>query len=219
MCLVNFTTLVLVSWPQFKKFSEHVSLNMFLIMVKVQSVCFVKALVVCVFCTCVGWGKFIILKNDDSWNDIDLFFPFVFSTHFKLHRHSCTAADLHSKVLDARPPPQLGPIFFIFHAVFGKFWPQNNRLSPQPTLGFVPMSGESRIRPCRCRRCTFYVHVQDLKVCSHLSYAFAVQKHVEFPVYLIVLWLLCAWRKGWGCRGWCWKFENIGQRKLRPFHI
>ena len=39
-------------------------------------------------------------------------------------------ADLHSKILDVRPPPP-GSKFFQFHAVFGKIW-QNRKLAPPP---------------------------------------------------------------------------------------
>ena len=41
-----------------------------------------------------------------------------------------SVADLHSKILDARPAPW-GSKFFQFHAVFGKFW-RNRMLAPPP---------------------------------------------------------------------------------------
>ena len=43
----------------------------------------------------------------------------------------------------------------------------------------------------------------SLKAGSQLTCAFAfeVQKHVEFPVYLVVLWLPCAWKGGVGVWG------------------
>ena len=44
-------------------------------------------------------------------------------------------ADLHSKILDARPPR--GSKFFQFHAVFGKFW-QNRMLAPPGELAPPP---------------------------------------------------------------------------------
>ena len=47
-------------------------------------------------------------------------------------------ADLHSKILDARPP--WGPKFFQFHAVFGKIW-QNRMLAP-PLGSWRPLLGE-----------------------------------------------------------------------------
>ena len=46
------------------------------------------------------------------------------NTNILTDKCSYSVADLHSKILD---PP--GPIFFIFHAFFGKMWP-NNRLTP-----------------------------------------------------------------------------------------
>ena len=49
-----------------------------------------------------------------------------------------TVADLHSKILDARPP--WGSKFFQFHAVFGKFW-QNHMLAP-PLVSWRPLLGE-----------------------------------------------------------------------------
>ena len=47
-------------------------------------------------------------------------------------------ADLHSKILDARPP--WGSKFFRFHAVFGKNW-QNRMLAPPPG-SWRPLLGE-----------------------------------------------------------------------------
>ena len=47
-------------------------------------------------------------------------------------------ADLHSKILDARPP--WGSKFFQFHAVFGKIW-QNCMLAP-PLESWRPLLGE-----------------------------------------------------------------------------
>ena len=44
-------------------------------------------------------------------------------------------ADLHSKILDARPP--WGSKFFQFHAVFGKIW-QNRMLVPPGELAPPP---------------------------------------------------------------------------------
>ena len=49
-------------------------------------------------------------------------------------------ADLHSKILDARPP--WGSKFFQFHAVFGKIW-QNRMLAPPPRGVGAPSSGKS----------------------------------------------------------------------------
>ena len=48
--------------------------------------------------------------------------------------HSSTVADLHSKILDARPPRSK---FFQFHAVFGKIW-QNRMLTPPWRFGAPP---------------------------------------------------------------------------------
>ena len=56
-----------------------------------------------------------------------------------------TVADLHSKILDVRPP--WGSKFFQFHAVFGKFW-QNRMLAPPQRVGALS-SGKSWIRHCR----------------------------------------------------------------------
>ena len=53
-----------------------------------------------------------------------------------------TVADLHSKILDARPPPP-GPKFFQFHAVFGKIW-QNRMLAPPPGELAPPPRGNPR---------------------------------------------------------------------------
>ena len=47
-------------------------------------------------------------------------------------------ADLHSKILDVRPP--WGSKFFQFHAVFGKIW-QNRMLAP-PLESWRPLLGE-----------------------------------------------------------------------------
>ena len=52
-----------------------------------------------------------------------------------------SVADLHSKILDARPR---GYKFFQFHAVFGKIW-QNRMLAPPKGVG-APSSGKSWIR-------------------------------------------------------------------------
>ena len=49
-----------------------------------------------------------------------------------------SVADLHSKILDARPP--WGSKFFQFHAVFGKIW-QNRMLAP-PLGSWRPLLGE-----------------------------------------------------------------------------
>ena len=51
-------------------------------------------------------------------------------------------ADLHSKILDAPPPPR-GSKFIQFHAVFGKIW-QNRMLAPPWRVG-APSSGKSWI--------------------------------------------------------------------------
>ena len=48
---------------------------------------------------------------------------------------SGAVADLHSKILDARPPR--GSKFFQFHAVFGKIW-QNRMLAPPWELAPPP---------------------------------------------------------------------------------
>ena len=56
------------------------------------------------------------------------------------------AADLHSKILDSRPPP--GSKFFQFHAVFGKFW-QNRMLAP-PLESWRPILGEILDPPLIC---------------------------------------------------------------------
>ena len=50
-----------------------------------------------------------------------------------------TVADLHSKILDAPPPPR-GSKFFQFHAVFGEIW-QNRMLAP-PLESWRPLLGE-----------------------------------------------------------------------------
>ena len=49
-------------------------------------------------------------------------------------------ADLHSKILDARPPR--GPKFFQFHAVFGKIW--QNRMLASPGKLAPPPRGNPR---------------------------------------------------------------------------
>ena len=43
-------------------------------------------------------------------------------------------ADLHSKILDTRPPPPRGSKFFQFHAVLGEIW-QNRMLAPPWRVG------------------------------------------------------------------------------------
>ena len=52
-------------------------------------------------------------------------------------------ADLHSKILDVRPPPR-GSKFFQFHAVLGEIW-QNRMLVPPPPppgeLALLPRAG------------------------------------------------------------------------------
>ena len=50
-----------------------------------------------------------------------------------------SVADLHSKILDAPPPPR-GSKFFQFHAVFGKFW--RNRMLAPPPGSWRPLLGE-----------------------------------------------------------------------------
>ena len=50
-----------------------------------------------------------------------------------------SVVDLHSKILDARPPP--GSKFFQFHAVFGKIW-QNRMLAPPPPESWHPLLRE-----------------------------------------------------------------------------
>ena len=49
------------------------------------------------------------------------------------HQKKIPVAYLHSKVLSAPPPPKSN--FLHYHAVFGKFWP-NNRLGPPFRVGF-----------------------------------------------------------------------------------
>ena len=56
---------------------------------------------------------------------------------------TAAVADLHSKILDARPPQ--GPKFFQFHAVFGNFW-QNRMLAPPPG-SWRPLLGEILDKP------------------------------------------------------------------------
>ena len=54
---------------------------------------------------------------------------------------STSVADLHSKILDARPP--WGSKFFQFHAVFGKIW-QKRMLAPPPGELAPPPRGNPR---------------------------------------------------------------------------
>ena len=58
-----------------------------------------------------------------------------------------TVADLHSKILDARPPR--GSKFFQFHAVFGKIW-QNRMLAPPPGELAPPPRGNPRSATVLC---------------------------------------------------------------------
>ena len=59
-----------------------------------------------------------------------------------------SVADLHSKILDARPPPR-GSKFFQFHAVFGKFW-QNRMLAPPPGELAPPPGGNPGSANAHC---------------------------------------------------------------------
>ena len=56
-------------------------------------------------------------------------------------------ADLHSEILDARPPR--GSKFFQFHAVFGKIW-QNRLLAPPPLGSWRSLLGEILDPPLQC---------------------------------------------------------------------
>ena len=67
-------------------------------------------------------GNFVPMYSD-TWMDFSCPEIVHSSTPFSV-------ADLHSKILDARPP-SWGSKFFQFHAVFGKIWP-NRVLAPPP---------------------------------------------------------------------------------------
>ena len=82
--------------------------------------------ILCAHVTCLNYRRYIMSRSDYS---ISL-----------LNRSP--VADLHSKILDARPP--WGSKFFQFHAVFGKIW-QNRMLAPPRRVG-APSSGKSWIR-------------------------------------------------------------------------
>ena len=57
-----------------------------------------------------------------------------------------TVVDLHSKILDALPPPSSQSNFLNFHEAFGKIWP-NNSFAPFPFCVGAPC-GKSLIRHC-----------------------------------------------------------------------
>ena len=71
-----------------------------------------------------------------EYPDVNLFRSCLCVTHWSIKFHT-SVADLHSKILDARPPR--GSKFFQFHAVFGKFW-RNCMLAP-PLGSWRPLLG------------------------------------------------------------------------------
>ena len=70
-----------------------------------------------------------------------------------------SVADLHSKILGARPPPPKGSKFFQFHAVFGEIW-QNRMLAPPPPSpgSWRPLLGEILDPPLLLARYTIKGH-------------------------------------------------------------
>ena len=70
-------------------------------------------------------------------------------------------ADLHSKILDARPPPPGGSKFFQFHAVFGKIW-QNRMLAPPGELA-PPLRVNPRSATVMCQLAKYGVAVYRTK--------------------------------------------------------
>ena len=77
------------------------------------------------------------VRDQGSWRAED--HGSLLEAWFIVKHVTLSVADLHSKILDARPP--WGSKFFQFHAVFGKIW-QNRMLAPPPLESWRPLLGE-----------------------------------------------------------------------------
>ena len=94
--------------------------------------------------SCPTWSE-IPTSRPLGWHCIRcLYNHFINHSNRNLVSMAKPMADLHSKILDARPPPW-GSKFFQFHAVFGEIW-QNRMLAPPPRRVGAPSSGKSWIR-------------------------------------------------------------------------
>ena len=96
---------------------------------------------------------FTLTDTDRGTNKMDIITTISFLLQngilftLAIYGFSSAVADLHSKILDARPP--WGSKFFQFHAVFGKFW-QNRMLAPPPPGSWRPLLGEILDPPLSC---------------------------------------------------------------------